>query len=89
MAVAVSLIAALGTRLAAVVAAVAAALSFDFFFTQPYGSLSISSAPEIETRFLMLVGGLIVGQLSARNREQQELVVRTSETSHASRRSRS
>ncbi len=79
MAVAVSLIAALSTRLGGVVAAVAAALSFDFFFTKPYGSLSISSAPEIETAILMLVCGLIVGQLSARNRTNKELVVRTSD----------
>ena len=79
MAVAVSLIAALSNRLGGVVAAVAAALSFDFFFTKPYGSLSISSAPEIETAILMLVGGLIVGQLSARNRTNKELVVQTSD----------
>jgi Domain of unknown function (DUF4118) len=79
MAVAVSLIAALSNRLGGVVAAVAAALSFDFFFTKPYGSLSISSAPEIETAILMLVCGLIVGQLSARNRTNKELVVQTSD----------
>ncbi|MGH2886272.1 MAG: DUF4118 domain-containing protein [Solirubrobacteraceae bacterium] len=79
MAVAVSLVAALSTRLGGVVAAASAALSFDFFFTKPYGSLSISSAQEIETAILMLVCGLIVGQLSARNRTNKELVVRTSD----------
>lgn len=79
MAVAVSLVAALSTRFAGVVAAASAALSFDFFFTKPYGSLSISSAQEIETAILMLVCGLIVGQLSARNRTNKELVVQTSD----------
>jgi Domain of unknown function (DUF4118) len=79
LAVAVSLVAALSTRLGGVVAAASAALSFDFFFTKPYGSLSISSAAEIETAILMLVGGLIVGQLSARNRTNKELVVKTSD----------
>lgn len=79
MAVAVSLVAALSTRLGGVVAAASAALSFDFFFTKPYGSLSISSAQEIETAILMLVGGLIVGQLSARNRTNKELVVQTND----------
>jgi hypothetical protein len=79
MAAAVSLIAALSTRLGGVVAAASAALSFDFFFTKPYGSLSISSAQELETAILMLVCGLIVGQLSARNRTNKELVVQTSD----------
>jgi hypothetical protein len=79
MAVVVSLIAALSTRLGGVVAAASAALSFDFFFTRPYGSLSISSAQEIETAILMLICGLIVGQLSARNRTNKELVVQTSD----------
>jgi hypothetical protein len=79
LAVAVSLVAALSTRLGGVVAAASAALSFDFFFTRPYGSLSISSAQEIETAILMLIGGLIVGQLSARNRTNKELVVQTSD----------
>ncbi|HVC03688.1 MAG TPA: DUF4118 domain-containing protein [Candidatus Acidoferrales bacterium] len=77
LAAAVSLIAALSTRLGGVVAAASAALSFDFFFTKPYGSLSISSAQEIETAILMLVCGLIVGQLSARNRTNKEMVVQT------------
>jgi hypothetical protein len=79
LAVAVALVAALSTRLGGVVAALSAAASFDFFFTKPYGSLSISSAQEIETAILMLVCGLIVGQLSARNRTNKEMVVQTSD----------
>src|ERR1700688_2950847 len=69
LAVLVSALAAIGGRLPAVIAAVSAALSFDGFFTRPYGSISISSAGDVETTALLLVGGLIVGQLSARNRE--------------------
>lgn len=79
LAVVVSLLAALGTRVIAAVAAMSAALSFDFFFTKPYGSLSISSTQDIETTVLLLIGALIVGQLSARNRRNRSLVAQTSE----------
>jgi K+-sensing histidine kinase KdpD len=52
LAVVVSLVAAIGTRVTAAVAAVSAALCFDFFFTRPYGSFSISSTQDIErTRY--------------------------------------
>jgi hypothetical protein len=78
LAVAVSLLAATGTRLVAAVAAVSAALSFDVSFTRPYGSLSISRAQDIETTGLLLVVGLIVGQLAARNRRHRRLVTQTS-----------
>jgi hypothetical protein len=77
LAIVVSLVAAFGTRVTGVIAAVSAALSFDFFFTRPYGSLSISTAQEIETAALMLFGGLVVGQLSARNRSNRGRVVQT------------
>ena len=55
-----------------------AALCFDVGFTQPYGSLTISHPQDIETTALLLVGGLIVGQLSARNRRNRGLVVQQS-----------
>ena len=74
LAVLVSAVAAIGSRLPAAIAAVSAALSFDGFYTQPYGSVSISNAGDIETTVLLLVGGLIVGQLSARNREHRRRV---------------
>jgi K+-sensing histidine kinase KdpD len=48
-------------------AAVAAALSFDFFHTRPYESLSITRRPDVETAVLLLVVGLIVGELSSRS----------------------
>ena len=79
LAVLVSLLAAIGTRVTAVIAAVSAALCFDIGFTQPYGSLAIAHPQDIETTALLLVGGVIVGQLSARNRRNRGLAVRTSE----------
>lgn len=78
LAIIVSLISALGTRVTAVVAAVTAALCFDILFTKPYGSFSISNATDVETAALLLIGGLIVGQLSARNRTNRGLVVQGS-----------
>lgn len=80
LAVLVSIVAAVGTRFTAVIAAVSAALSFDGFFTEPYGSLSISRAGDIETTALLLFGGLVVGQLSARNREHRRRVSQSRDT---------
>ncbi|MHB8537043.1 MAG: DUF4118 domain-containing protein [Candidatus Dormibacteria bacterium] len=78
LAVIVSLLAAMGTRITAAIAAVSAAVCFDVFFTEPYGSLSISRIQDVATSALLLVGGLIVGQLSARNRLHRGLFTRTS-----------
>ena len=75
-AVLVALLASIGTRFTALIAAVSAALCYDIGFTQPYGSLSISHPQDIETTALLLIGGLIVGQLSARNRRNRGLAVR-------------
>ncbi|MGA7987339.1 MAG: DUF4118 domain-containing protein [Candidatus Dormiibacterota bacterium] len=78
LAIIVSLVGAFGTRITAVIAAVTAALCFDILFTKPYGSFSISNANDVETAALLLIGGLIVGQLSARNRTNRGLVVQGS-----------
>jgi hypothetical protein len=78
LAIIVSLLAAMGTRMTAAIAAISAAVCFDVFFTEPYGSLSISRVQDVATSGLLLVGGLIVGQLSARNRHHRGLVHRTS-----------
>jgi len=78
LAIVVSLVAAVGTRVTAVIAAFSAALCFDILFTEPYGSFSISNAADVETAVLLLVGGLIVGQLSARNRSHKGLAVQGS-----------
>jgi K+-sensing histidine kinase KdpD len=53
-----------GDRVAAVIAAVIAAASFDFFLTRPYTSMRITSAADLETAAMLLVIGLAVGQLA-------------------------
>jgi Domain of unknown function (DUF4118) len=52
-----------GDRIAAAIAAIVAAASFDFFLTKPYTSMRITSAEDIETALMLLVIGLLVGQL--------------------------
>jgi hypothetical protein len=78
LAVVVAVLAATGSRVGAIFAAASAAFSFDLWFTRPYGSLSISRGQDIETTGLLLLVGLIVGQLAARNRAHSRLVVQTS-----------
>jgi K+-sensing histidine kinase KdpD len=57
---------AVGGRTAGAMAAISAALSFDFFHTRPYLSLTIDSRDDIETTILLLIVGLTVGQLARR-----------------------
>jgi K+-sensing histidine kinase KdpD len=52
-----------GGRWAGVLAAFVAAASFDFFLTQPYQSLRIDSESDIETTVMLLVIGILVGQI--------------------------
>lgn len=66
--------ASLGGRPAGVIAAINAALSFDFFFTRPYLSLTIDSADDIETVVVLLVVGLFVGSFAGRRRKLQRRV---------------
>ena len=56
----------IGGRTAGVVSALTAAVSFDFFHTQPYNSLKIDSATDIETTLLLLVVGLAIGEIVVR-----------------------
>ena len=58
-------VAALGNRLAGGLAAVGAAVWFDFFFTLPYGRFTIARAADITTFVLLLAVGLAVSQLAA------------------------
>jgi hypothetical protein len=58
--------AAAGGRAAGAVSAGAAALSWDYFQTEPVHSLRIASRDDIETAVLLLIAGLIVGQIAAR-----------------------
>ena len=72
--VAVVAFAAIGRRPAAVLAAVSAALGFNLFHTQPYYSLRISSGDDLETAVLLLVVGLIVGELAVQGRRARAMV---------------
>jgi hypothetical protein len=58
----------LGGRLTGAVAALVATSSFDFFFTRPYNSFTITSRDDVETAVLLLVVGLVVGELVVRAR---------------------
>lgn len=71
LAVVVCLISATTDRTTAAAAAVSAAVSFDVWFTQPYGSLSIARPQDAETTGLLLAVALIVGQVTARSRAHQ------------------
>jgi hypothetical protein len=61
--VVVVLAAALGGRWTGVSAAVVSALSYDFFLTRPYGSLTMDQAEDIITTVLLAAVGLIVGEI--------------------------
>jgi hypothetical protein len=52
-----------GGRWAGALAAIVAAASFDFVLTQPYQSLRIDSESDIETTVMLLVIGILVGQM--------------------------
>jgi Domain of unknown function (DUF4118) len=64
-------VAATGHRLAAAVSAVSAGGCFDFFYTRPYGSFAITNRNDVETTGLLLVVGLVVGELAARSRRSR------------------
>jgi hypothetical protein len=66
LALVILLAATLGGRLVGVVAAVEASLAFDLFFTQPYNSLRINRAEDIETAVLMLIVGVAIGEIVTR-----------------------
>ena len=61
-----------GGRRGGVVGAVIAALCFDFFFTRPYYSLTITRRADVETAIVLLVVGLVVGELVVRSRQREE-----------------
>lgn len=58
----------IGGRGAGVVAALIAAMSFDFFHTEPYLSLTIEAGGDVETTVILAVIGVVVGELAARAR---------------------
>ena len=62
--------AAIGGRIAGASTAIAAALSFNFFYTQPYLTLRIHSGRDVLTVGLLLATGLAVGELAAARSRQ-------------------
>ncbi|WP_035802899.1 DUF4118 domain-containing protein [Kitasatospora mediocidica] len=67
--------AALGHRLAGALAAVSAAVWFDFFFTRPYEHFSITRSADVTTAVLLLLVGLVVSELAARTRRLQVIAI--------------
>lgn len=65
-------VASTGRRMAALVAALVSALSFDYFLTRPYYSLRISREQDLITEILLLVVGVAVGELAARGRRHRD-----------------
>ena len=59
-------VAALGATGPAVVAALSAGLSYDFFLTEPYYRLAIDDSDDVVAAVTLVVVGLIVGVLSSR-----------------------
>jgi hypothetical protein len=57
-----------GGRQAGAASAVVSAIAFDFFYTRPYGSLTINSQDDVETTLLLLLIGLVVGHIATRGR---------------------
>jgi Domain of unknown function (DUF4118) len=58
-------VAAIGNRVAGAIAAIWAAVWFDFFFTLPYERFTIRSSADVTTFALLLVVGVAVSQLAA------------------------
>jgi K+-sensing histidine kinase KdpD len=63
-------VAANGYRLAGILAALSAAVWFDFFLTQPYERFTITRRTDIETAVLLLVIGVAVTEISVWGRRQ-------------------
>ena len=57
----------------AVLAAIASALSYNYFFTPPYHTLRIDSAPDIVTVIVLFAVALVTSQLAAGVRKQAQI----------------
>ena len=64
-------VAANGYRLAGYLAALSAAVWFDFFLTRPYEELTVTRRADIETTVLLLVIGVAVTEIAVWGRRQQ------------------
>ena len=56
----------IGGRSAGVASAVIAAMAFDFLHTKPYGSLKIADGRDILTAVLLVVVGIVIGEITLR-----------------------
>ncbi len=68
--------AATGDRITGVVAALSAAGSFDFFFTAPYHSLTISNSEDVELAVVLVIVGLAVTEIALWGRRQEAAALR-------------
>jgi K+-sensing histidine kinase KdpD len=68
-------VAAIGNRVASALAAVGAAVWFDFFFTVPYERFTIRSAADVTTFMLLLVVGVAASQLAAYARRLKVIAI--------------
>jgi Domain of unknown function (DUF4118) len=73
--VAVVAVACAGNRIAGALAGISAAVWFDFFFTVPYNSLSISHSADVTTFVLLLAVGVAVSQMAAWARRLKAVTV--------------
>jgi K+-sensing histidine kinase KdpD len=69
-------VAAAGYRLAGVLAAVSAAVWFDFFLTVPYERFTITRHTDVETTALILAVGIAVTEIAVRGRRQHAAAAR-------------
>lgn len=69
-------VAASGHRPAGVLAAVSAAVWFDFFLTVPYEWVTITRRADIETTVLILAVGIAVTEIAVRGRRQHAAAAR-------------
>ena len=68
-------VAAIGNGLAGALAAVWAAIWFDFFFTVPYGRLTIRTSSDVTTFAVLFIVGIAVSQLAARARRLKVVAI--------------
>ena len=68
-------VAAIGNGLAGALAAIWAAIWFDFFFTVPYGRLTIRTSSDVTTFAVLFIVGIAVSQLAARARRLKVLAI--------------
>ena len=64
-------VAATGHRVAGLLAALSAAVWFNFFWTEPYQTLVISSRADVETAVLLLLVGMAVTEIAVWGHRQQ------------------